>query len=385
MAKGLKAFLVFCIVLVCVAAAVVTAFFAATFAGVNADVKAQRRRLERLRAAYESGDYICADEQKFCDFNLESALQQNIKLIDLQFLATHNSYKKEKTDLEKFYAKFSEGLKSGNYSYEPLTDQLNAGIRSLEYDLFYREHKDGVSFHSFHIGYADMSSNAFDFAACLEELDLWSRHNPNHLPVTVILELKERGGAYPYKTVAKKQLGALDALLKEKISDLYAPSKALKGYADLNDMRAVEDSPSLKETMGKIIFILHRGSLTEDYVNMDEGFKTQAMFPSAYSWRDKAVGKQSFVIINNHGVDEGSIDENGGRKNKYLFRVMIDDETNPNPSLNDVLRVVASDATICSTNRPPRLNPLNGYECVAFSSDGKTVKLVQDVNCKCAD
>ena len=358
---------------------IIVSFFAATFAAVNKSVDIQQKRLEHLRTSYQSGNFKAVEESDFCDFDLSKALEKDVKLIDLQFLATHNSYKKEKTVLEKFYAKFSKGLSECNYYFESLTDQLNAGIRSFEYDLFYRQRKSSVSFHSFHIGYADMSSNAFDFSACLEELDLWSQNNPNHLPITVILELKENGGAYPYKTITKNQLSDLDKLIKDKIKNLYTPSQAMKGYTNLNDMRANEASPSLKETMGKVLFILHPGKLTKDYVALDKTYKTQAMFPSAYFWWDKAVGANSFVIINNHGVSESSIDENGGRKNKYLFRIMIDSAACPMPDMDEILSAIATGATICSTNKPPRFNGTEQNISILFAPYNRTVRLVEDV------
>ncbi|MDE6060806.1 MAG: hypothetical protein K2G31_04990, partial [Clostridia bacterium] len=347
MSKGLRTFLIISGVIVGVFCVILVSFFAATFAAVNESVEAQQKRVEQLRASYQSGNFTAVNESDFCDFDLTEALEKDVKLIDLQFLATHNSYKKEKTGLEKFYAKFSKGLREGNYYYESLTDQLNAGIRSFEYDLFYRRQKSDVSFHSFHIGYADMSSNAFDFSVCLEELDLWSQNNPNHLPITVIIELKERGGAYPYQTISKNQLSDLDELIKDKIKNLYTPSQAMNGYINLNEMRANGASPSLKETMGKVLFILHPGKLTKDYVALDESMKTQAMFPSAYFWWDRDVDiVNSFVIINNHGAGEGSIDENGGRKDSYLFRIMLDTEAYPSPSADEVLRAIATGATI---------------------------------------
>lgn len=380
MSKRVKAILITAIVIVGVAAIFLIAIFGATFANINSCISEQHKRLENLRALYENGTFSRVDEHKFCDFDLDKAVNGDIKLVDVQFLGTHNSYKREKSPLEKFYGKFSRDLAEGNYAFETPTDQLNAGIRSMEFDLYCKTDKDRVTFHSFHIGYADMSSNAFDFAACLDEINLWSVNNPNHLPVTVIIELKERGEMFPYKTVGKEQLGQLDALIKDRISNLYTPSQAFAGYENLNEMRAYDDSPTLKETMGKVLFILHRGEQTENYIRMDETYQMQSMFPSGYFWFDNVVGKHQFVIINNHGYYEGTIEECGGRKNGYFFRIMLDSVTTAKPSMDDVLGAIATGANICSTNRPPRLSVFEGYESVYFAPDGKTVKLVDGVN-----
>lgn len=365
-------------VFVAIAGIFLIAIFSTVFADVNRSVKQQSERLEGLKAMYSEGGFTRVNEQNFCDFDLNLALQNDLKLIDLQFLGTHNSYKKEKSALEKMFAAFSKDLRQGNYAFETPTDQLNAGIRSFEFDLFCRQRKNGVTFHSFHIGYADMSSNAFDFKTCLEEINLWSVNNPNHLPITIILELKEKGGAYPYSTIERQHLADLDKLIKAEMSTLYTPAQAFEGYDNLNEMRACWDSPSLKETMGKVLFILHPTKLMQDYISLDTSFCTQAMFPAAYFWWDKAVGLNSFVIINNHGAAEGSIDENGGRKNGYLFRIMLEDSINGNAMSQQIESAIATGATICSTNLPPLLKPKDGYISVSFAENGKTVRLVSD-------
>lgn len=56
------------------------------------------------------------------------------------------------------FAEIATPLKEGNYSYETLTRQLNAGIRSLEPDLFYHKSHGKTKFNCFHIGGLDMTS-----------------------------------------------------------------------------------------------------------------------------------------------------------------------------------------------------------------------------------
>lgn len=377
--KGAKIILISMIALVFAVAVVAVSFVVAIFANVDKCAKGQYKRLDLLNKTYVSGEYEPVQEQDFCDFDLQSAIDGGAKLIDLQFLATHNSYKKEKSSTEKLFSKFSKELDGGNYYFENITDQLNVGIRSFEFDIFCRRQKSGVSFHSFHIGGLDMSSNAFDFSACLEEINLWSKANPNHLPLTIIIELKNRGGMYPYVPIEGKDLDDFDNLLKRKITNLYTPSQAFEGYENLNEMRAVEDSPSLAETMGKVLFILHRGDLTDDYINLDKEYKSQAMFPSGYFWWDETIGKHQFVIINNHGYFEHSTEENGGRKHGYLFRIMIDDESGGIPDQETINQALLTGATICSTNHPPLLNARHDYSSISFVPNGKTVRLAPKV------
>ncbi len=375
MKKVAKILLVSIIAFVFAVAIVAVSFVGAIFSNVDKCTKEQFKRLNLLNKTYVSGDYTPVCEQNFCDFDLQQTIDNGAKLIDLQFIATHNSYKKEKSNTEKLFSKFSTELKNGNYAFENITDQLNVGIRSFEFDIFCKRKRNGVSFHSFHIGGLDMSSNAFDFSACLEEINLWSKSNPNHLPITIIIELKERGGMYPYVPVEARDIEDFDALLKNKITNLYTPAQAFEGYKNLNEMRAVEDSPTLAETMSKVLFILHRGNLTEDYIKLDEGYKSQAMFPSGFYWWDEAVGEHQFVIINNHGYFEHSTEENGGRKHGYLFRIMLDDESRYIPNQENINQALLTGATICSTNRPPRLNNIEGYSSITFAPNGKTVRL----------
>lgn len=377
--KGAKILLISIISIIFAVAVVMVSFVGAIFSNVDKCTKEQYKRLNMLNKTYVSGEYEPVCEQNFCDFDLQNAIDGGAKLIDLQFLATHNSYKKEKSNTEKLFSKFSKELERGNYGFENITDQLNVGIRSFEFDIFCRRKRNGVNFHSFHIGGLDMSSNAFDFSACLEEINLWSTSNPNHLPITIIIELKERGGMYPYVPVETRDIQEFDALLKDKINNLYTPVQAFEGYENLNEMRAVKDSPSLAETMGKVMFILHRGNLTEDYIKLDEEYKSQAMFPSCFYWWDKIVGKHQFVIINNHGYFEQSTEENGGRKHGYLFRIMLDGESHGIPNQETINQAILTGATICSTNRPPRKNSADDYSSITFAPNGKTVRLAPNV------
>ncbi len=380
MNKRIKIALITCGIILGVFAIVASGIFGATFANVEKCIRDQRQRISDLKAQYSSGDFININEQSFCDFNIEAALQNDVKLVDVQFLGTHNSYKKEKSTLEKFYSKLSADLAEGNYDFETPTEQLNAGVRSMEFDLFGKKNRSGVTFHSFHIGYADMSSTSFDFAMCLEELDLWSLNHPDHLPITIILEPKERGGAFPYLPIKDEWLDDLDALIKSKITNLFTPSQAFEGYKNINEMRASKDSPTLKETMGKIIFILHPSSFSETYIDLDRTYKTQAMFPSGYFWWDKTVAEQQFVIINNHGYYNKDIDECGGRINEYLVRIMLDNGVSDIPDKELVQKMLtATNATICSTNHPPRIHPKKGYENIYFAKENKTVKLIDSV------
>lgn len=92
-------------------------FIGAIFPNVDKCTKGQYKRLNVLNKTYVSGEYEPVCEQNFCDFELQYAIDKGAKLIDLQFLATHNSYKKEKSNTEKLFSKFSKELERGNYGF----------------------------------------------------------------------------------------------------------------------------------------------------------------------------------------------------------------------------------------------------------------------------
>ena len=78
----------------------------------------------------------------------------------------------------------------------------------------------------------DMTTHSYDFALALEEIALWSDHNPNHLPILLIVEPK----VWFLPTLdmdffTLQSAHALDRQLNAALGDrLVTPADVLRGY-----------------------------------------------------------------------------------------------------------------------------------------------------------
>ena len=143
---------------------------------------------------------------------------ENIKLTQLQYIGSHNSYKKAldnrlMTWLKMFDPDVAESL---DYAHSPIETQLDLGLRLFEIDLFYdpegdRYHEplgqqwpfaessrtmpftDGVqdsAFKVMHIQDIDFQTHCPTLKDCLRIFSTFSEANPNHLPIILTLNLK---------------------------------------------------------------------------------------------------------------------------------------------------------------------------------------------------
>ena len=141
-------------------------------------------------------NYTPCDEQEFADFDLQEAYADGVKLNEVAFLGTHNSYQLLATFPRRAYDKLCQIIPTGkkgdklDFEMDTLTVQLENGVRSLEIDIETVDDGKSVSFIVTHDPILDNVSSCYDFAKALEEIKLWSDNNPNHLPITILIEPK---------------------------------------------------------------------------------------------------------------------------------------------------------------------------------------------------
>ncbi|MBO7178436.1 MAG: hypothetical protein J6V69_04980 [Clostridia bacterium] len=322
-------------------------------------------------------DYAPKGEQAFCDFNLDEALESGVKYNEVAFLATHNSYQRLATDLTKeFQIPFrvlALGLKNFNkndFENDTLTAQFEMGIRSIEIDVEAKVVGDATSFVVMHKPVFDSATTCLDFGVALEEIVMWSNHNPNHLPISIIIESKQDVAPLDnLKIFDVEHAVAFDNLLKEKLGEkLITPADMLGTYSNFKEMRESDGWMTLKDMLGKVIVILHENKMTEDYVAMDETMRTQAMFPSLlYKQRDRDYA--SFIIDNNpkKTVQRKETFESGN----YIVRTRADSY----PKYSDERYALAErcGSQIITTDYCPRSVRNNQH---TYSFNGYTVKLL---------
>ncbi|MBQ3499041.1 MAG: hypothetical protein IJA87_07945 [Clostridia bacterium] len=355
--------------------------FGSTFADgaaqLEIDIAEQTERIAQLEQAYNNGEIPPVDETSFFNGDLNSELEAGIKFNELAFIATHNSYQKQSVpSVHKLNSQLSEltfGLSAANkgeFENQTLTQQFNCGIRSVEIDIETFDRDGEISFTCMHSPTLDMSTTCYDFELALKEIVMWSDNNPDHLPITVIIEPKRVFlPLEDMKFFNMEYVLELDSLLREKLGDkLFTPSDMLRDYASFGEMRASDDWCAVKNMLGKVVVLLHDTGVTEKYIGLDPSIRSQAMFPMlrpADIDRDCA----SFLIINNpEKIEDCKVDVLNTAN--FIIRTRPDEFNKI--SKERLETAIYSGAQIISTDYPPKDDLTSDSYFVTFEN-GKTV------------
>lgn len=282
------------------------------------DSQVQIRHMKNLIHDYQEG-YEPQDESQFFDFDIND---ESIKLNHIQMLATHNSYKGMSSALGRFFVGLGDSFDEARalkYAYRNLTEQLNRGVRSMEFDV--RKRKS--SFVLTHVPLVDNSSVAPDFAMALEELALYSEYNPEHLPIVILMEIKEDWMILDHALQKMDQdvLIELNELLETKIGDhLFSPADMIEEGLTLKETIQTIGWPSVKSLRGKIIVVLHPNHKNDTYEAIDPTLQTLPMFIGSYA-DDLDHDYASFIVHND--VDIASIQSLVNQN--YIVRTRIDE------------------------------------------------------------
>ena len=345
------------------------------------EITEQVQRIEALEEAYASNGIAPVDEASFFAGNLKEELEAGIKFNEISFLATHNSYQSESTEeIKKLYSNLSSltfGIlpeNKGDFKSETLTDQLNSGIRSLEIDIEVFDRDGDVSFTCMHSPNLEMTTTCYDFELALKEIALWSENNPDHLPITVILEPK--GFFIPMEDMKKFSIdyademdNALRSTLGEK---LFTPADMLRDYKSFGEMREADDWCKVSDMQGKVLILLHDCGATEKYISLDPSIKSQAMFPMLRQ-NDIERDCASFIIANDPAKLLKQKDEI--TESKVILRTRCDSFGNAPQERFE--QAMATPAHIISTDYPPRTDNTAESYVVSFGNRTTVRRVVE--------
>lgn len=352
--------------------------FPASLDRLENDIDEQINRIAGLEKAYVAGEVTPIDEASVFDGNLESELESGIKFNEMSFMATHNSYQITAIEETKnLYGKLSDlsfgafNSKTIEFESETLTNQLNCGLRSFEIDIETFDRNGEISFTCMHSPFFEMATSCYDFSLAMKEIAMWSDNNPDHLPITIIIEPKST--FLPMKDMKFFKLDyavALDGVLRETLGEkLFTPADMLRGYESFGQMRAADDWCEVKDMLGKVLILLHDCGVTEDYIALDPSVESQAMFPML---REEDVDRDctSFILCNDPNALLKIKDEVIGEK-KVMVRTRADKFAQISDKRRD--NAFASGANIISTDYPVRTDNKQGDYVVAFEN-GTTVR-----------
>jgi len=325
------------------------------------DFSAQEAYMAQLLA----NPYEPVDEAHFVNFDRENS---ELKLNEISALATHNSYKTMPTMYISYPLSvfFGQRVKNGWYEMSPFTEQLNQGYRGLELDVCCYDNK----FLLMHDPFSDWNTHSPDFELALKEIKLWSDTNPGHIPIHIMLQIRNQFSFYTYKfqTMTKERLVAMDALIEEVFGDAVITPGQIKGsYATLNEAVKAQAWPKVKDSLGKVYFtiLFDKPKIEKNYLDIDPTFATQQAFVFIHP-KDTPNSYSSFILADSP-FEEGLADliDQG-----YILRTRIDEQFDHSTERFQASIILGS--TILSTDYPQGNQYEDGYVC-KLTEDGKTV------------
>ncbi|WP_282425214.1 Ca2+-dependent phosphoinositide-specific phospholipase C [Polyangium sp. 15x6] len=189
----------------------------------------------------DEGSTLVATKRSFA-YPLDDVL----RLHHVQAKATHNSFHLANPDLSgPAYA----------VDHAPLDVQFSdQGVRSIELDLRYDEARG--DYKVAHVPLLDEGSTCATLGECLGIVKRWSDAHPAHLPITIMLDLKDFApGA--------DALEAYFGTLHEKIFRVWpedrivTPDEVQGDYATLGEAMRTEGWPTLGKLRGRVIFTMY--------------------------------------------------------------------------------------------------------------------------------
>lgn len=246
--------------------------------------------------------------------NADSCLRLN----HVQVLGSHNSYKRYPYEgLVSLLDEHRDGwARDINYQHRPLTEQLELlAIRQFELDVFadpdgglYAQPagavlSDDPELESYtaamqvpglkvlHSQDTDYRSTCVTFNSCLTEIRDWSLANPRHLPIMIMVELKDtpRADWGPLTYTQPTQFDADNIVeVDREIAEVFerdhvlVPDDVRAGLATLEQAVLTRGWPTLANSRGKILFALdNTGRHRDDYLQGAPNLENRWLFVSA--------------------------------------------------------------------------------------------------------
>ncbi|WP_327639793.1 phosphatidylinositol-specific phospholipase C1-like protein [Kribbella sp. NBC_00482] len=214
-----------------------------------------------------------------------------LRFNQVQMIGSHNSYHRELSPAEQ---KVQQTLNPGSvdlwYSHAPITQQLeDQNVRTLELDLL--PDPDGGLYtyplirkltglgpltdpamarpgiKVMHVPDFDYNTTCDTFVLCLQQVKSWSDQHPNHVPITINLELKQSdpkvvaaGGVQSPPWDAANLEGVdqeIRSVFPEK--ELLTPDDVRKPGLTLEQSVLTKGWPKLNDARGEVLFYFDNG------------------------------------------------------------------------------------------------------------------------------
>jgi hypothetical protein len=222
-----------------------------------------------------------------------------VALNEIQVLGSHNSFHiQARPALFALLAAFSPELAASlEYTHLPLPDQFSTqSVRQIELDVFadpagglynlrralilLGESADsGIpalkepGFKVLHVQDIDFETTCVTFVECLQVVKRWSDTHRGHLPIAILVELKEDPIPDPVNLgftvpliVGAADLDALDAEIRSVLprNKVLTPDDVRRGRPTLDEAVTTLGWPRLDAVRGKVLFLMDNGGAKRD-------------------------------------------------------------------------------------------------------------------------
>lgn len=333
-----------------------------------------------------------------------------VRMNELQVIGTHNSYKRELSEVEQ--AEYDEIIATPGdydaflaYSHATIPNQFGRQqVRGLELDLFpdpagglYAEplvrkrlgtgplpdpawRQPGVKV--LHIADLDYNTTCARLVTCLEQVEAYSDANPGHVPLAVLLELKQsdrRAVAQGGVVAPPWDAGALDGLEAEIRSvlgedDMITSDDVRRPGLTLEESVRRYGWPSLEDGRGKVVFLLDNdpGAIRNAYIAGRPSLEGRVIFTNSRAGQPDAA----FIKRNEpRGTNTAQIQDLV--RQGYVVRtrsdVPLQTVTSGDTTMLDA--ALRSGAHVISTDFPEvGMSSRYGSDFVARMPDGGTIR-----------
>ena len=292
-----------------------------------------------------------------------------VRMNEVQYLGTHNSYHPGSPEdvvliVNNLTGEAAEAAEAAgindlmlslDYAHVSLTEQFESqGVRQIELDVFHdpeggryknrnifklleKDVDSGIEalavpgLKVLHIQDLDYESTCYTFIACLTEIKTWSDNNPDHFPITVLVEAKDEiipdplGIGFieplPFTTEALNQIDIeIRSVFPE--SQLITPDVVRGDYETLNAAVLAREWPLLSKVKGKVLFAFdNAGSKRDAYISGHPSLAGRVMFTDS----DPGTPEAAFLKFND---PESNFDQiQNFVAQGYMVRTRADSDT----------------------------------------------------------
>jgi hypothetical protein len=305
-----------------------------------------------------------------------------VRLNQIQVLGTHNSYHVQpRPALFSALLLFDPTFAAWEYTHAPLDEQFaTQGIRQIELDVFHDP--DGGLYADrpvlgligdptlgaptllepglkvLHVQDVDFESTCLTFVDCLTAIRDWSDANRHHLPIMVLVEVKDDpipdpldlGFIVPLAFDAEA-FDAIDTEIRQVFRErrLITPDDVRRGRDRLEDAVLEDGWPTLRRARGRVLFALDNGGAAGDLYRAGRpSLEGRVLFTNA------TPGDADAAFVKRNDPIGGATDIPALVAQGYLVRTRADADTAEARTGDTTQRdaAIASGAHFVSTDYP---------------------------------